>query len=218
MLAVVALAVLLTFVVQKARGETTSVEQTSPAADSVLFERVVLLLRDETATGAKLVVDARALRNDPRLVTLSQVLPQVVPEFVSAHAHQDVLLEDESLRRQRRAILTRLNVTEGDASSHATCPGVLLPPLPDIVERKRRNCPVEAIELAFVAIPRTRGAYWPDNFDERTRYGESTNTVRVIVTRASSAGKLQVSSDYVFVMRDSGTWELRERRVLLIVE
>ena len=212
---------LVVLLFQNAHGAKSfpPIEQTPEAADSVLFARVARLLRDDTTTGTRhLVVDARPMRNDPRIVTLSTSIASVVPEFVSPDAHQDVLVLDEPARRRRTSILERLRVPEGDAFRYADCPGVLTPPVPGIVERKRQNCPNEPIDLVLIALPRKGGVYWPANFDERGKYGESAYSVRVIVTSASSQGRLQVSTDYVFAMSSVGAWELREKKTLLIVE
>ena len=204
---------------QTAHGaKSRSAEQMPEGADSTFFERVARILRDDTSSKRQLVVDARPMRNDPRLVTLSRELPKVIPERVSPDAHEDVLVLDESAKRKRMSILTRLAVREGDALLYADCPGTLTPTVPAIVERKRQNCPNDPIDLVLIALPRKGGVYWPDNFDERGKYGESAYTVRVIVTSVSSQGRLQVSTDYVFTVSSVGGWELREKRHLLIVE
>lgn len=211
----------LAFHVQNANGESGSslTAQTTHAPDSALFGRVVrLLLEDATSTSTQLVVDARPLRNDPRIVTLSKKMPLAVPEFVSQVAHADVLVQDSVVTTQRKSTLTRMSVAEGDASRYSSCPGVLVPETPERTEQKRRHCPAQSTELAFIAIPRQGGAYWPENFDERGRVGASAQSVRVIVTSASLHGQNQVSYDFVFGLSTGGAWELREKKVLLIVE
>lgn len=195
---------------------------TPEATDSALFERVVRLLSDETVAagrGELLVVDARPLLNDPRIVTLSEQLTRVVPEFVSEIAHRSPLAKNDSTTRARAAILTTLGVRQSDAFRYVSCPGRLLPSTPSIVERKRQACPVEAIQHALIALPRQGGAYWPDNVDERTKFGEkSIYSVRVIVAAMSLKGRLESSTDFVFERVNQGEWVLRERRALLVVE
>ena len=219
---IVPIAVLSVFALlsDDARGESQLAPkaQTIEAADSVLFHLVIQLLQEEAENSrSRLIIDARPLRNDSRIVTLSKALPLVVPEFVSVEAHEDVLLRDEFLSRQRRNTLTRAKVVEGDASAYASCPPLMLPETPERSERKQQLCPAEPTHLAFIALPRRGGAYWPENFDERTKHGESAQSVRVILTTASHQGRNQVSVDYVFALT-GGRWELRERRPLLIVE
>jgi hypothetical protein len=70
-----------------------------------------------------------------------------------------------------------------------------------------------------IALPREGGVYWPNNFDERTKYaGRLVWSVRVISRSVGPRASSEGSADYLFELRGGSEWVFLERRGLLIVD
>jgi hypothetical protein len=181
-----------------------------------LFEATLRELERDTLEGG-IRVDPKPLRPDPGLATLRALT--MVPDRVSQGSWSSPYAESSpDATRARQAVLSRLGIPETDGLGYADCPGVLVPPTPIMVERKRSHCPAESFRAVLVALPRQGGAYWPQNFDERPKYdGRDVWSVRVIVKTLSPNGQVERSADYVFE-RVKDAWVLLERRLVLIVE
>lgn len=183
--------------------------------DSTLFRATVLHL-SAIERMEPLHVDPRPLPADPDIVTFHS-LETVVPEWVRGQAIIDQA-GDSLVIGKRIKVLAETGTPTTDAWKDAACPGVLIPPSPEILEWKRRDCPSKEFLSAVIAVPRAGGAYWPDNVDERNKHGAGTFTVRVITRSVSPDGSVEASYDYVYRCADSGECSLLEVKPLLIVE
>lgn len=187
-------------------------------SDTKLFELVVLQLANSPGV-KELRVDPRPIRNDPALVTFSGVW-RVIPERVSPDAQAAPLAEiPPAIIRSREAVLAHLQLGTTNVLSDARCPGFMIPPSPEVDQRKAELCPRDSYENAIIALPRKGGAYLPEGIDERNKYAPKTvYSVRVISRSMGPRGSVESSADFIFQEVGKNEWKLLERRNLLIVE
>jgi hypothetical protein len=208
---------------------TTACSQRRPAAsafsdqaaeeiDAPLFEAVLRQIQ-AAPYRSTVRVDPRPLKNDPALVTLHRIY-EIIPERVSPGAHATLLADvGPDVLFARNDVLDKMELAQTDAWQDAKCHGVLVPPDPKAPNAKKPGCPQDDYLSVLVALPRTGGAYWPENFDERPKYRKrNVRTVRVIERSVGPDGSVEASADYVFEWGSGSAWRFIKRRALLIVE
>lgn len=186
--------------------------------DSALFEATIRQALDRVRN-TELRVDPRPLKHDPGLVTLKG-LESVIPDRVAPEAHYAPLADSrDAVTQARRNLLIELGIAETDAFKDSRCPGAMIPPSPEVDERKRERCPSTRYNSVIIALPREGGSYWPGNVDERNKYANrSVYSVRIIETSLHPRGSVEESIDYVFERQADNQWKLLDIRPLLIVE
>ena len=162
-------------------------------------------------------VDPRPMRNDPSIVSLHAIT--VVPERLVA-TRLDSVFSDATgrIREARENVLEELDVRSADAVRDARCPGVMVPPSPEVDERKRTYCPSQSYSSVVMALPRAGGPHWPGNVDRRDEYGDGHYSVRVIVRSVGPEGSSEVASDIVFLVSSPQSPTYVETVPLIIVE
>ena len=197
-------------------GVAASRRQYNPIEqDAALFEAVLRQLIAGSRSGA-LRVDPRPLRPNPEVLTLTKVY-EVVPDRLSAQAHQTLLADTSRTIAGRRAILHREGIPIADALIATGCPGALSVPTAEIERAWRERCPRTPQRTVIIALPRL-GAL-PRKGETATTYpGREVYSIRVIEHSESPQGADQVTFDLIFERTSARKWVLLERRNLLFVE
>lgn len=186
--------------------------ETAANLDAVLFRWTASQLM--SSADRPLRIDPRPLPADPDIVSLHS-LQSIVPDRVRDLADT---VSIPAAGPARMSALHALAIDTTDAWEDAKCPGVMIPPSPDVRERKRERCPSDAYNSAVIASPRPGGAFWPGNLDERDKYPGRVFTIRVISRDVSPRGSVEASYDYVYRCTDTRRCDLLEIKPLLIVE
>ncbi|MEX0891558.1 MAG: hypothetical protein WEB88_05250 [Gemmatimonadota bacterium] len=188
-------------------------------ADSTLFAAVAHFLEEDPG-GRPLRVDPRPLRPDPALVSVHEGLDAATAgRVVPATAEQPFAEVEPVILEHRLDLLRRLAVDTARLEAHRACPGVLVPPSPEVPERRQRNCPAEPYRLALLALPREGAPYWPGNVDERPSYaGVQVVSVRSIVRSLGPEGASESATDYLFAFTSPDEVRFVKLRALGVVD
>ena len=183
--------------------------------DDRLFAAAIRHLEEDIQEEIR--VDPRPMRNDPSIVSLHAIT--VVPERLMATKLVSVFSAHAGrVREARERVLQDLDVRSTDAVRDARCPGVMVPPSPEVDERKRAYCPAQSYSSVVIALPRAGGPHWPGNVDRRDEYGDGHYSVRVIVRSVGPKGSSEVASDIVFLVSSPHSVTHVETVPLIIVE
>lgn len=188
------------------------------AADTTLFAAVLRHIVE--GSGGKAVrVDPRPLHADPAIVELTRSVAHAVPGRVTTRDNPLASVPRRTVARRSRSI-ARLGLREADAFSYPGCPGILLsaPVLNRPQPRARGECPPEEFAAVILGIPRSGGAYWPRNLDQRAETRPGAWTVRVITRDLGPSGASLTADDYVAERDESGSWRITKVVSLLIIE
>lgn len=214
----------------------SSHSQATIAADTSLFSAVV----DEIAARAHVAVPVRV---DPRVVrhevlalpadsvftragaesmTLDPVaLSRLVPVDIIAPTATSLAKEPPEVIRRRRNVLRQLGVQETDALVDALCPGALLPPTPEVEQRRAAACP-KGKQYVSVILSQSRpgGAYWPGFIDERVSgRAKGQWTVRATERTMTAHGSSAAVYDYVAEPAPDGKgWRIVKAVQLLLTD
>lgn len=188
------------------------------AADTTLFGAVLRHIVE--GSGGKAVrVDPRPLHPDPAIVELRRSVADAVPGRVTTRDDPLAAATRRAVSRRSREI-ARLGLRETDVYGYPNCTGVLwsAPVLNRAEPRARSDCPAEEFAAVILAIPRSGGAYWPGNVDQRREAPAGAWTVRVIGRELGPSGASSTADDYVAQRLGAGGWRIIKVVSLLIVE
>ncbi len=188
-------------------------EQMAAYLDAALF-RLTASQLVTSSMNRPVRIDPRPLPADPDIVSLHS-LQAIVPDHVTDLADTVPI---PAASHARMSTLRAFAIDTTNAWEDAKCPGVMIPPTPEVRERKRQRCPPDAYESVVIAAPRPGGAFWPGNVDEREKYPGRVFTVRVISRDVTPSGSVEASYDYVYRCTDTRRCDLLEIKPLLIVE
>jgi hypothetical protein len=168
--------------------------------------------------GELLSVDPRPLMGDTRLMTLHS-LHLVVPDLVSAEVHKTPFAAvSETVIEQRRRVLRDFNVPEGDIFSFYDCPGILVPPDPDLSDRREQLCPQIVHHFAVASLVRVFNEATKESAERSPYVEQATHIVRVIKHAAGPRGSYEGSADYFFTCTSATSCDLLGVNALMVVE
>ena len=206
--------ILLNFIFPMCYAQGISESDSLVSYDIDLLEYVTYLLDFEY--DYEIRVDSRLLISNPGIVSFHNVRAD---EVTLLDSMSDTFLLDTLIIEQMKASLSSIGISETNAVKDAQCPGIMVPPMPEVVERRKRLCPRETYVSVVLAMPRSGGAYWPNNLDERAKYSEADVwSVRAILRYVSPEGSIESSWDYVLEFTEEGGIRLLEKQPLLIIE
>jgi hypothetical protein len=213
------------------QGGMTGYEHVNQTIDSALFAAAIESARAEDNT--LLLVDPRPLIGQPRvksadsvlaanrdLVLKREALEELIPFAVAFPDSSHLASVPDVIIANRRVVLERLGVAQADALKRGRCPGALVPPPPPgYPPLDRSGCPKEERRVVITSEPRSGGAYWPGQIDER-EVGRKRGqwSLRITARHEGPTSIMTTVDDYVLGRDASGNWQVLKKVNILILE
>ncbi|HEY0810865.1 MAG TPA: hypothetical protein VGD49_11925 [Longimicrobiales bacterium] len=197
-------------VLQTSCAHRASLNNETP--DEALFSLVIEQFIAERH--GQLRVDPRPLKPDPNLLTLEYSIAEIAPSRVTAEGSALLKVDSAFLQRRIRT-LAKYGLRTGDALKRSGCPGHMVPPTPEVLQKKRELCPQgDPYTIAIFAVPRA-GQDTTVEYEPREANLPAWS-VRAIIQDEGSTGWTSYGVDYVFV-RES-RWRFLKEKVLFVIE